>query len=74
MGQIKEHPSRLSKELAEELLRLSSAKNDGYKTMIGKTMCTNDFYEGKWGIWPSGQRGALAFQSSQVRIPVVAVN
>ena len=45
MGQIKEHPSRLSKELTEELLSLAS-KDDGYKTLIGKTMCTNDFYEG----------------------------
>jgi hypothetical protein len=26
------------------------------------------------GTWPSGQRGALASQRSQVRIPAVAVN
>jgi hypothetical protein len=26
------------------------------------------------GTWPSGQRGALASQSSQVQIPAVAVN
>jgi hypothetical protein len=29
----------------------------------------------EWGgTWPSSQRGALASQSSQVRIPAVAVN
>ena len=46
MGQVKEHPSRLSAELAQDLIDLSSQEKDGYKTMIGKTMCTNDFYEG----------------------------
>lgn len=46
MGQIKEHPSRLSRELAEELVTLASDDHE-HKTIIGKTMCTNDFYEGQ---------------------------
>ncbi|KAL8560723.1 hypothetical protein ACOMHN_063027 [Nucella lapillus] len=46
MGQIKEHPSRLNRELAEELAELGSDEDD-HKTLIGKTMCTNDFYEGQ---------------------------
>ena len=46
MGEIQEHPSRLSKELAKELLSLAP-KDADHQTLIGKTMCTNDFYEGK---------------------------
>jgi len=48
MGEVREFPSRLSKELAEELLSLVP-KDADHQTLIGKTMCTNDFYEGK--LW-----------------------
>ncbi|KAK7092822.1 hypothetical protein V1264_008510 [Littorina saxatilis] len=44
MGEIKRHPSKLSKELAEELVSIAPK---GFQTLIGKTMCTDDFYEGQ---------------------------
>lgn len=40
-------PARLDKKLARELKALSTAE-DPYDTIIGKTMCTYDFYEGEW--------------------------
>jgi hypothetical protein len=37
----------LDRSLARELLSLSEP-DDPYETVTGKTMCTYDFYEGKW--------------------------
>lgn len=39
-------PAKLDKRLARELKGLADAE-DPYDTVTGKTMCTNDFYEGQ---------------------------
>lgn len=38
-------PAKLDKKLTKELKALSG-EEDPYDTIIGKTLCTNDFYEG----------------------------
>ncbi|XP_060646836.1 uridine phosphorylase 1 [Drosophila nasuta] len=40
-------PAKLDRELAQELKSLSDPCHDGYDTIIGKTLCANDFYEGQ---------------------------
>ncbi|KAL3837478.1 hypothetical protein ACJMK2_022832 [Sinanodonta woodiana] len=45
LGMILQHPAFLDKELNEELLTI--AEELGFKAVIGKTMCTYDFYEGQ---------------------------
>lgn len=45
LGQTIHRPAKLDKKLARELKALASA-DDPYDTIIGKTLCTNDFYEG----------------------------
>lgn len=42
-----QRPTKLDKKLARELKGLSDPANDPYDTVIGKTMCANDFYEGE---------------------------
>lgn len=45
--------TELDKDLAEELLACSRDIPD-FPTLIGHTMCTYDFYEGKTSfVWPS---------------------
>lgn len=39
-------PAKLDKRLARELKSLADAE-DPYDTVTGKTLCTNDFYEGQ---------------------------
>lgn len=46
LGKLHSRPARLDKKLTRELKALASAE-DPYDTMIGKTMCTYDFYEGQ---------------------------
>lgn len=46
MGKTVHRPAKLDKKLARELKALSTV-DDPYDTIIGKTLCTNDFYEGK---------------------------
>ncbi|PVD35730.1 hypothetical protein C0Q70_02693 [Pomacea canaliculata] len=46
LGMMLQHPSRLSHEVAQELLNLADPNAD-FDTIIGKTMCTLDFYEGQ---------------------------
>lgn len=46
MGKTIHRPAKLDKKLARELKSLASP-DDPYDTIIGKTLCTNDFYEGK---------------------------
>ena len=41
-----QHPAFLDRELCKELLEISK-QDTSYTTVIGKTMCTYDFYEGK---------------------------
>lgn len=41
-------PAKLDKKLARELKALADPTQDPYDTVIGKTMCTHDFYEGTY--------------------------
>lgn len=41
-----QRPAKLDKKLSRELKALTEPE-DPYDTIIGKTMCTNDFYEGQ---------------------------
>lgn len=45
LGKTVHRPAKLDKKLAKELKALSGDE-DPYDTIIGKTLCTNDFYEG----------------------------
>ncbi|XP_017868919.1 PREDICTED: uridine phosphorylase 1-like isoform X1 [Drosophila arizonae] len=40
-------PALLDQALAKELIALSNPCEDGYDTVLGKTLCANDFYEGQ---------------------------
>lgn len=44
MGKVVKRPAKLDKKLAYEIKSLTSPE-DGYRTVVGKTMCTHDFYE-----------------------------
>lgn len=46
LGKIVRRPAKLDKQLAKDLLALASP-DDPYDTILGKTMCTSDFYEGQ---------------------------
>uniref|UniRef100_T1PEU7 Phosphorylase n=1 Tax=Musca domestica TaxID=7370 RepID=T1PEU7_MUSDO len=46
LGKVVHRPAKLDKKLARELKALASP-DDPYDTIIGKTLCTNDFYEGQ---------------------------
>lgn len=46
LGKTVHRPAKLDKKLARELKSLASP-DDPYETIIGKTLCTNDFYEGQ---------------------------
>ncbi|XP_034247540.1 uridine phosphorylase 1 isoform X2 [Thrips palmi] len=46
LGKMHSRPARLDKKLTRELKALATAE-DPYDTIIGKTMCTYDFYEGQ---------------------------
>lgn len=50
LGKLVERPAKLDKKLARELKNLSDPTMDPYETVIGKTMCTYDFYEGMYYI------------------------
>ncbi|XP_031633808.1 uridine phosphorylase 1-like [Contarinia nasturtii] len=47
LGKLVQRPTKLDKKLARELKSLCDPANDLYTTVIGKTMCTDDFYEGQ---------------------------
>ena len=47
LGMILQHPAFLDKVLCEEL-RLIGQEDTDYQTVVGKTMCTYDFYEGRF--------------------------
>lgn len=49
LGQMVARPAKLDKKLARELRALSEP-DDPYETVMGRTMCTYDFYEGKCSI------------------------
>ncbi|WAR04266.1 UPP2-like protein [Mya arenaria] len=46
LGMILQHPAFLDRDLCEQLQEIGT-KNQQYETVIGKTMCTYDFYEGQ---------------------------
>lgn len=46
LGKLVQRPAKLDKRLVRELKSLSDPTTEPYDTVIGKTMCTNDFYEG----------------------------
>ncbi|XP_060589969.1 uridine phosphorylase 2-like [Ruditapes philippinarum] len=46
LGMVLQHPAFLDKNLCEELLEIAN-QDKAYKSVIGKTMCTYDFYEGQ---------------------------
>jgi uridine phosphorylase len=45
LGKLVRRPAELDNGLAQELKALA-AREDPYDTVIGRTMCTYDFYEG----------------------------
>lgn len=47
LGKLVNRPAKLDRKLARELKALSDPTQDPYDTVIGKTMCTHDFYEGQ---------------------------
>jgi len=46
LGKLVQRPAKLDKKLAQELKSLED-RDDPYDTVIGKTMCADDFYEGQ---------------------------
>lgn len=46
LGVVCRHPAFLDRSLCEELLEISKEQTE-YRSVIGKTMCTYDFYEGQ---------------------------
>lgn len=46
LGKIVKRPAKLDRKLVRELRALSDPE-DPYDTIIGRTMCTSDFYEGQ---------------------------
>lgn len=46
LGKLTRRPAKLDRQLARDLKALAH-RDDPYDTVIGKTMCTYDFYEGQ---------------------------
>ncbi len=44
MGKTVSRPAKMDKELAKEFLQCQ--KDKSFDTVLGTTMCTDDFYEG----------------------------
>lgn len=47
LGKVVYRPAKLDQKLVREIFSLVDPTQDAYETVCGKTMCTNDFYEGK---------------------------
>jgi len=47
LGKKVRRASKLDKSLCDELMSLSQSLDNPYSTHMGKTMCTDDFYEGE---------------------------
>jgi uridine phosphorylase len=47
LGNVVSRPAELDQDLADTLLNISSQESDGFKTVKGKTISTDDFYEGQ---------------------------
>jgi uridine phosphorylase len=46
LGRKVKRPSKLDKKLCDELVTIANSMDEPYSFHIGKTMCTDDFYEG----------------------------
>ncbi|XP_034947858.1 uridine phosphorylase 1-like [Chelonus insularis] len=46
LGKMLRRPAKIDKQLTRELKAMAH-EDDPYETVVGKTMCTNDFYEGQ---------------------------
>lgn len=46
LGKLVRRPAKLDRQLARDLKALAH-REDPYDTVVGKTMCSNDFYEGQ---------------------------
>lgn len=46
LGKLVRRPAKLDRQLARDLRALAH-RDDPYDTVVGKTMCSNDFYEGQ---------------------------
>ncbi|XP_044005366.1 uridine phosphorylase 1-like isoform X2 [Aphidius gifuensis] len=46
LGKIVRRPAKMDKQLTKDLIALAHPE-DPYDTIVGKTMCTSDFYEGQ---------------------------
>lgn len=46
LGKQVYRPAKLDQKLVREFMSLVDPTQDAYETVCGKTMCTNDFYEG----------------------------
>lgn len=47
LGKLVQRPAKMDKKLVRELKSLADPNMDPYDTVSGKTMCADDFYEGK---------------------------
>lgn len=47
LGKLLKRPAKLDRKLVRELKMLTDPE-DPYVTTSGKTMCTSDFYEGRF--------------------------
>lgn len=47
LGKVVHRPAKLDQKLVREFMALADPTQDAYDTVSGKTMCTNDFYEGE---------------------------
>ena len=47
LGKRVRHPTKLDQELAMDLVELGEGMSGGFAIASGKTLCTNDFYEGQ---------------------------
>lgn len=51
LGKLVQRPAKMDKKLVRELKNLADPNMDPYDTVSGKTMCADDFYEGKSNLW-----------------------
>ena len=47
LGKRVRHPTKLDQDLAMDLVELGEGMSGGFAIASGKTLCTNDFYEGQ---------------------------
>ena len=47
MGKVVNRPAHLDEEFVNELIETANCMNLDFTVVAGKTMCADDFYEGK---------------------------